>query len=269
MGGQDSSCEAPRWDPVQYAQFRRERAQPFHDLLARIPECDVRAIADLGCGSGELTCELQERWPKARVWGIDQSAEMLARATARGHGAQLSFVRSDLREWRPEQPLDLIVSNAVLHWVPAHDRVLAGLAGFLAPAGVLAVQIPNNQGEASHRILAGLSVEAPWDRRLRGAKRPQPLPSAAWYLDCLVNQGLETEVWETIYHHALPSARAIVEWMKGSALRPIVSVLSAAHARAFEAALEARIAGAYAQGPHGVVFPFRRLFFVARAPRAA
>jgi trans-aconitate 2-methyltransferase len=190
---------------------------------------------------------------------------MLAGATALGHGTQLSFVHCDLREWRPERPLDLIVSNAVLHWVPDHDRVLAELARFLAPDGVLAVQIPNNQDEDSHRILAELSAEAPWDRRLRGAKRPQSLPSAAWYLECLVNLGLEAEVWETIYHHVLPSARGIVEWMKGTALRPIVSVLSTPHARAFETALEARIAGAYAQGPHGVVFPFRRLFFVARA----
>jgi trans-aconitate 2-methyltransferase len=268
VGEQHPCDEAPRWDPVQYAQFRRERAQPFHDLLAHIPEGEVRAVADLGCGSGELTWELQQRWPQARVWGIDQSAEMLGGATRRP-GAQLSFVRSDLRDWRPEQPLDLVVSNAVLHWVPDHDRVLATLVRFLAPGGVLAVQIPNKQGEASHRILAELSAEAPWDRRLREARWGQPLPSAAWYLERLVHLGLEAEVWETIYYHALPSARAIVEWMKGTALRPILSVLSAAHAHAFETALEGRIEGAYAQGPQGVVFPFRRLFFVARAPQVA
>jgi trans-aconitate 2-methyltransferase len=269
MGEPEPSSESPRWDPAQYAQFRRERARPFHDLLARVPDGPVGAIADLGCGSGELTWELHERWPEARVWGIDESAEMLARASALPHRAQLAFVRSDLREWRPERPLDLIVSNAVLHWVPDHGRVLAQLVGLLVPGGVLAVQIPNNQGEASHRILAELSAEEPWARQLRNARRPAPLPAAAWYAEQLLGLGLEAEVWETIYYHELPSAPAIVEWMKGTALRPILTVLPAEGACTFEAALKGRIATAYPEGPHGVIFPFRRLFFVARTPRTA
>jgi trans-aconitate 2-methyltransferase len=269
VGGRHPSGESPRWDPAQYAQFRRERARPFHDLLARIPDRPMGAVADLGCGSGELTCELLERWPEARVWGIDESAEMLAGASALPQRAQLSFVRSDLREWRPERPLDLVVSNAVLHWVPDHDGVLAQLVRLLAPRGVLAVQIPNNQGETSHRILAELSSEAPWARRLRDVQRPQSLRGAAWYLDHLLGLGLEAEVWETIYYHELPGARAIVDWMKGTALRPVLTVLSSAQARAFEAALQRRIAIAYPERPRGVIFPFRRLFFVARTPGAA
>jgi len=229
----------------------------------------VRAVADLGCGSGELTRELLERWPEAQVWGIDESAEMLACATALPERGQLSFVRSDLREWRPGRPLDLIVSNAALHWVPDHALVLEHLARLLAPGGVLAVQIPNNQGEASHRILAELSAEEPWARHLRDVRSPQPLASAAWYLARLVGLGLEAEAWETIYYHELPAASAIVDWMKGTALRPVLATLSQADAREFEIALQGRIARAYAQGPHGVIFPFRRLFFVARAPLVA
>ncbi|HTF35558.1 MAG TPA: methyltransferase domain-containing protein [Myxococcota bacterium] len=268
-GRQDRSSESPRWDPAQYAQFRRERARPFHDLLARVPNRDIRAVADLGCGSGELTRELQERWPQAEVWGVDQSAEMLASATALPGPGHLSFVRSDLREWRPGRPLDLIVSNAALHWVPDHAPLLEHLAGLLAPGGVLAVQIPNNWEEASHRILAELSAEEPWASRLGSVHGPQPIASAAWYLEQLVRLGLEAEAWETTYYHPLPAASAIVDWMKGTALRPVLAALSQADAREFEAALEGRIAQAYAPGPHGVIFPFRRLFFVARAPFGA
>ena len=258
-----------RWDPAQYAQFRRERAQPFHDLLARIPEYRVRAVADLGCGSGELTREMKERWPEAEVWGIDESADMLAFAAALPLPARLSFVCSDLREWRPERPFDLIVSNAVLHWVPDHAPMLEHLARLLAPGGVLAVQIPNNQAEASHRVLAQLCQEEPWASRLCDVQRLQPLASAAWYLERLSGLGLAAEAWETIYYHELPAASAIVDWMKGTTLRPALATLSAAQARTFEGALEERIARAYTAGPRGVMFPFRRLFFVARAPLTA
>ena len=206
----------------------------------------MRALADLGCGSGELTRELKKRWPHSQVWGIDSSAEMLACAAALPGQAQLSFVRADLREWRPERPLDLIVSNAALHWVPDHALVLEHLARLLAPGGVLAVQIPNNQAEASHRILAELCQEEPWARRLRDVQGPQPLAGAAWYLEQLLGLGLEAEVWETIYYHELPAASAIVDWLKGTALRPVLAALSQADARAFEAALEGRMARASA-----------------------
>lgn len=268
-GGQDRSGASPRWDPAQYAQFRHERARPFHDLLARIPDREMRAIADLGCGSGELTRELLGRWPQAEVWGVDQSAEMLACATVLPGPGHLSFVRSDLREWRPGRPLDLIVSNAALHWVPDHAPVLEHLARLLAPGGVLAVQIPNNWEEASHRILGELSAEEPWASRLCNVRGPQPIASATWYLEQLFRLGLEAEVWETTYYHAFPAAIAIVDWMKGTALRPVLAALSQADAREFEVAFEGRIAQAYARGPHGVIFPFRRLFFVARAPLRA
>jgi trans-aconitate 2-methyltransferase len=128
---------------------------------------------------------------------------------------------------------------------------------------MLAVQIPNNWGEASHRILAELSAEEPWARRLRDVRGPQPVARASWYLERLFGLGLEAEAWETIYYHELLAATAIVDWMRGTALRPVLTALSQADAREFEIALEARIAEAYAQGPRGVVFPFRRLFFVA------
>jgi trans-aconitate 2-methyltransferase len=262
------SVERSGWDPTQYARFRRERARPFYDLLARVPDGRVRAAADLGCGTGELTQELQKRWPEARVWGVDESAEMLERAASLPARGQLSFVRSDLRAWRPGHPLDLIVSNAALHWVPDHADVLAHLRRLLAPGGVLAVQIPNNWGEASHRILAELTAEPRWASRLGGVAAPQPIASASWYLEQLSQLRFEAEAWETIYYHELPAPSAIVDWMKGTALRPVLAALSPSDARELESVLETRLARAYTQGPRGVVFPFRRLFFVARAPIA-
>jgi len=223
-------------------------------------------VADLGCGSGELTCELLARWPQAEVWGIDQSAEMLACAAGLPARAHLSFVRSDLRQWRPPAPLDRIVSNAALHWVPDHASLLEHLVRLLAPGGVLAVQIPRNGGETAYQTLAELSAEEPWASRLRHVDGPEPIAGAAWYVERLADLGLEAEAWETTYYHQLPSALAIVDWMKGTLLRPILGALSERDAREFETALQERIVRAYTQGPHGVIFPFRRLFFVARMP---
>jgi trans-aconitate 2-methyltransferase len=223
-------------------------------------------VADLGCGTGELTSELKMRWPEAEVWGIDQSAEMLACAAALPARAHLSFVRSDLREWRPPSPLDRIVSNAALHWVPDHASLLEHLVQLLAPGGVLAVQIPRNGGEAAYQILAEFSAEEPWASRLRHVDGSEPIAGAAWYVERLADLGLESEAWETTYHHQLPNVRAIVDWMKGTLLRPILAALSEGDAREFETALQERIVRAYPQGPHGVIFPFRRLFFVSRMP---
>src|SRR5881628_3399415 len=149
----------PRWDAAQYDRFKRERSRPFFDLLARIPAGPVQRAADLGCGNGRLTRTILERWPMAEVWGVDSSAEMLARAQASPALPNLHFVRQDLLDWRPPLPLDLVVSNAALQWVPDHERVMRSLADLLRPAGVLAVQIPNNQGEAAYRILDDLRAE--------------------------------------------------------------------------------------------------------------
>jgi trans-aconitate 2-methyltransferase len=257
------STAQPTWDPAQYGRFERERAQPFFDLLARVPGGAVRRAADLGCGTGALTCTLAERWPDAVVWGVDSSAEMLRQAGAHAAPARLRFVQADLASWEPEAPLDRIVSNAALQWVPDHARVLASLAARLAPGGVLAVQMPNNDDEPSHRILAELSGEAPWRDALCGASPRSRLEPPAWYADRLIELGLEVELWQTIYHHRLARPSEVVEWVKGSALRPVLSRLDARGAEAFLAAYTARIERAHPAGAHGVLFPFPRLFFVA------
>jgi trans-aconitate 2-methyltransferase len=256
---------ATEWSPAQYARFERERAQPFHDLKARIPDGDVRSVADLGCGTGQLTPSLRRRWPAARVWGVDSSPQMLEKARASVPSDEVTFVQADLREWVPPAPLDRIVSNAALQWVPDHGPLLARLSGLLAPGGALAVQVPNNRGEPAYCILAELRGQAPWKERLRGAQ-DLAVESPAWYPQHLARLGLRCELWETIYYHPLAGAGEIVEWMKGTALRPILSALAPADAERFLGLLRARLEAAFPPGPAGVIFPFRRLFFVAQRP---
>ncbi len=242
------------WDPDQYLRFQRERARPFFDLLERIPDIPVRFAADLGCGTGELTRHLLAKWPQARLWGVDDSKEMLERAREGDPDPRLTFVDSDLRDWEAPEPLDCIVSNAALHWVPDHRQLLARLASQLGPGGVLAVQIPNNREEAAFRLLASLVKDS-----LR-----YTVETCEWYLECLSELELKAEAWETTYYHQLPDAEAILEWLKGAALRPILSSLGSDEAAKLLAPLSSGIAELYPAGESGVVFPFRRLFFVAR-----
>jgi trans-aconitate 2-methyltransferase len=253
------------WDPEQYNRFERERAQPFFDLLARVPDGQVREVADLGCGTGELTRTLAARWPGARIQGVDSSAAMLAEAARREGTPNLRFVHADLRAFEPGQPLDRLISNAALQWVPDHAALLERLVSLLAPGGVLAVQMPNNREGAAYRGLIELLGEARW-RGLRAALDAQPGAEApAWYAERLLDLGLSVDLWETVYHHRLGGPRDVVEWVKGTVLRPVVAA-AGAEADAFLAAYTARVAAACPVGPHGTWFPFRRLFFIARLP---
>ena len=256
-------AESSSWDPAQYGRFERERAQPFFDLLARLPDGAVRRAADLGCGPGNLTRTLLRRWPEAAVWGVDSSPEMLREARAEPSPPGLRFVEADLATWEPEAPLDRIVSNAALQWLPDHASLLARLVGRLAPRGALAVQMPNTDDAPTHRALAALCDESPWREKLgRGALRPR-IESPAWYFDRLASLDLEVDLWETTYYHRLARPGDVVEWIKGSALRPVLTRLEARDAEAFLAAYTARIERLYPAGPHGVLLPYPRLFFVA------
>jgi trans-aconitate 2-methyltransferase len=252
-----------RWNPEQYARFAAERAQPFRDLVARLPEGAVRFAADLGCGTGELTRTLRARWKEARIWGVDHSAEMLARAEAGPADPKLEFVRADLCAWQPPHPLDRVVSNAALQWVPDHGAVLARLASLLAPGGWLGVQVPNNYDEPAYRAITELAGSSRWAGRLAGANQPG-VESPDWYLERLVALGLDADVWETIYTHRLPGPDAVVEWMEGTVLRPVLARLVPDEAAAFRAELAAGVAAVHPVGPCGVLFHFRRIFFVAR-----
>lgn len=255
------------WDVRQYERFRRERARPFHDLMQRVALSRVRRAADLGCGTGELTATLSERWPGARITGVDSSAEMLAAAANHAVPGRLDFVRADAAAWTPDGPLDLLVSNATLHWIPDHARLLPALAGLLAPGGVLAVQMPGNFDAPSHRLVGEVQREGRWAETLAGVERDGVVQPAAWYAERLFASGFaHADVWETTYVHVLPGEDAVLEWLKGTTLRPVLARLPERERAEFLGELGARLARAYPRAAHGTLLPFRRLFLVAVRP---
>jgi len=258
-----SSGAAVGWDPVRYELFARERAQPFHDLIARIPDCRVLAAADLGCGTGALSRLLLQRWPDAELWGVDHSAAMLARATQDPLEPRLHFVQADLATWRAPRPLDCIVSNAALHWVSGHAQVLAQLAEQLSSRGILAVQVPNNRTEPAYLVARDVLFGSRWGARVPADVLDVTVEQPDWYADHLDRLGFTASVWETIYYHQLASPAAIVDWLAGTTLRPALSLLEASERAELLESIAAHLAGHYAQHDFGVLFPFRRLFFVA------
>lgn len=255
-----------RWDPQQYQRFGRERAQPFFDLVGRIDGQvqRVQTVADLGCGPGTLTQTLCTRWPDATVYGVDTSPQMLDKAGQLPANPRLHFIQADLADWQPETRLDCIISNAALQWVPDHAAVLAHLLGLLARHGVLAVQMPRNFDQAAHRLLYELASQDPWAVWLSSWQERHCVETPDWYAHTLRRAGLRVEVWETIYHHLLDGQDAVLEWMKGTALRPVLSRLPGQQHDAFLAAYGGALAAVYPPSPHGTPFPFRRLFFVAQ-----
>ena len=205
---------ALRWDPSQYSRYGDERSRAFFELLARVTVDDPAAVVDLGCGPGELTATLLQRWPRARVIGVDSSPEMVAAAQEHEIEGRLSFVHADVGEWTPDGPIDLIVANAVLHWVPGHVDLLSRFASWLSPGGVLAFQVPDNFGEPSHTLLRDLRTSPRWGSRLgddadrsAGVERPET------YLRALLEAGLAPDVWQTSYLHVLTGDDAVLEWV--------------------------------------------------------
>ncbi len=251
------------WDPQQYLRYAGERARPFTDLLARVDVADPAYVVDLGSGPGELTASLRNRWPGADIVGVDSSPEMIARARSYERPG-LSFVEMDLRAWEPPRPVDVLLSNATLQWVPGHLALLPRLFGHLAPAGVLAVQVPANFTEPSHAILHELQDDPRWRDALRGVQRPASHEPAA-YLEALLALGCTVDAWETTYLHVLPGEDAVLEWVRGTGARPTLQALGEQARAEFLAAYGERLRRAYPQRDGRVVLPFRRVFFVARA----
>ena len=254
------------WDPAQYLRFGDERSRPFYDLTARIGAIAPATVTDLGCGPGQLTASLAQRWPDAAVTGIDSSPEMIAAARAAGFAGKLTFVAGDVRDWDPGQPVDVIVSNAVLQWVPGHQQLLPRWAGCLRPGGWLAFQLPGNFDQASHEVLRDLAGSPRWRDQLAGVSLNRQAGDPADYLDLLGREGLAVDAWETTYLHVLSGPDPVTEWYKGSGLRPVLSVLSEADAADFTAQYGERIRVAYPAQPYGTVLPFRRVFVVAHKP---
>jgi trans-aconitate 2-methyltransferase len=254
----------PSWDPDQYRRYADERSRPFFELVGRVGAERPGRVVDLGCGDGALTAALATRWPGARVVGVDRSPEMIARAEPRTIPGRLRFTCGDVRDWRPDRPVDVIVSNATLQWVPEHARLLDGWVDVLADDGWLAFQVPGNDGAPSHAILDELGAAPRWRGRLTEAPPGPRVLEPGEYLARLADLGCAADVWETTYQHVLPGADPVLEWVKGTALRPVLSALDGDERDAFLADYAARLRETYPARAFGTVMPFRRIFVVAR-----
>ncbi len=269
-----SSAALPSWDPGTYGRYERERLRPALDLLARVPPLAARRVVDLGCGAGGPTRALAARFPEAEIVGVDGSADMLREAAAAPGGERIRWRHEDLASWRPQEPLDLVFSNAALHWLDDHPALFARLARALAPGGVLAVQMPASHDLASHRLLrATLAERAPDGKpfgsdalRARRERRPvaEPLAYRRWLAPCVRS----VDVWLYEYEQELEGEDAVLAWVRGTALRPVQDELAARPAGVREAFLEryrALLAEAYPPDASGRTrFDFPRLFVVAR-----
>ncbi len=251
-----------KWDTSQYLKFASERMRAPVDLLGRVPLEAPRTVYDLGCGAGNVTRLLAGRWPEARITGIDSSPEMLTKA--REEGAAIDWVEAALEAWRPEEPADLLFSNAALHWLDDHAALFPRLMSHLAPGGVLAVQMPRNHAEPAFAAIAETVRSGPWAARLEPILRPAPVAAPAVYYRLLAPLAERLEIWETVYHQILTGENPVVEFGKGSVLRPLLDALGAAEKEAFLGAYAERVAAAYPPEPDGrTIYPFRRLFLVA------
>lgn len=254
-----------KWSPSEYLRFADERSRPFFDLMARVDAADPAYVVDIGCGPGNLTRTLAGRWPAADVEGVDNSPEMIERAQAQADGG-VRFTLADLREWQPDRPVDVLTSNATLQWVPGHLEMLTQLVAMLAPGGWLAFQVPGNFGEPSHTELAALSQSPRWQPLL--ARHDLPVPASEEpevYLDRLTALGCCADVWETTYLHVLPGEDAVLNWVTGTALRPILSILSPEEQAEFRDKYGERLRASYPRHDYGTVMPYRRIFAVCQA----
>jgi trans-aconitate 2-methyltransferase len=254
------------WDPSQYLKFAAERTQPCRDLAARISVTNVRRAIDLGCGPGNSTAVLRDRWPDAEFTGLDSSAEMMERA--RREYPDQHWIAGDISEWAAggDGQFDVVFSNAALQWVDGHANVYPRLLSRVAPGGALAIQIPGNIDALPHRLMRELAASPEWIHWFPPGKvREWHHHEMDFYYDVLAPSAARLELWATEYLHILPDAAAIVEWYRGTGLRPFLEVLETGAARQ-------RFAAGYLESlrPHyppraagGVLFPFRRIFLIA------
>ncbi|TFV48551.1 trans-aconitate 2-methyltransferase [Blastococcus sp. TF02A-35] len=262
------TATAGAWHPGSYLRFAGERARPFVELVARVGAEAPRTVVDLGCGEGSLTASLAQRWPGAQVTGIDSSPEMLAAAAASAVPGRVAFEAGDVADWAPREPVDVVVSNAVLHWVPGHPELMARWARALPPGGWLAVQVPGNFGSPTHALLAELCRAPGWGGRLDDvAPRPDTVLAPAGYAEVLAGAGLVPDVWETTYLHVLTGADPVLAWVRSTVLRPVLARLDEEDAARLTEAYAEALRAAYPVRPDGTtLLPFRRVFAVGTRP---
>jgi trans-aconitate 2-methyltransferase len=257
----DIKIDRMTWDPRRYLTYADERGRPFVDLIARIDIDRPRTVVDLGCGPGNLTRLLADRWPDAAVSGLDSSPEMIA--TAREGATGIDFDVADLRDWHPERPVDVLVSNATLQWVTDHLDLLPRLVEAVAQGGWLAFQVPGNFDAPSHAILRELEAEPAYADHTRGLERPGSHGPEA-YLRALTELGCTVDAWETTYLHVLQGEDPVFTWISATGARPVLQALPDELLESFTDEFKRRLRAAYPPHEHGVVLPFRRIFAVAR-----
>lgn len=259
------------WSAQQYLAFEDERTRPVRDLLAAVPAIEARTAVDIGCGPGNSTEVLAARFPKATVSGFDSSPDMIAAARKRLPGLQFEVL--ELKSWLEplgsgslrNDSIDVALANAVLQWTPDHAALFPALVAKLAPGGCLAVQVPDNLDEPAQKLMREIADEDPWRSKLAGADRARvQIESAEWYYRLLRARCGRVDVWRTTYYHPLADANAIVEWFKGTGLRPFLDPLDPAERAAYLARYAARLAPLYPSQGGGVLLPFPRLFMAAQ-----
>jgi trans-aconitate 2-methyltransferase len=250
------------WSPEVYLAFADHRGRPFHDLVSRVNAADPRRVVDLGCGPGNLTVTLGQRWPGAVIEAWDSSPEMVAAARERGLDARVG----DLRDWAPADDTDVVVSNAALQWVPDHAALLVRWARQLAPGSWIAMQVPGNFDAPSHRAVRELARRDRWSEPLRDFPfREGQVDDPAGYAALLTDAGCIVDAWETTYIHELTGQNPVLEWITGTALRPVRSRLDDAQWAQFRSELIPLLDASYPRRPDGrTFFPFRRIFVVAQ-----
>lgn len=259
----DSDSEMNDWNPSQYLTFFSERIRPAIDLVAQIRIDPPRQIVDIGCGPGNSTQILRNRWPDAFVLGVDHSREMID-AAIRSFPEQ-AWLNEDIVQWKPEQPCDLVFSNAALHWLPDHRTLVRRLFSHVASGGALAFQIPSAVFPRVRTLIHDISHDERWSARMDAARTALTMETPGFYYDSLVDVASGIDIWETENQHVLPSKQAIVEWICGTGLRPFLTALASDVDRgSFLTELQRRVDADYPLQADGkVLFPFRRTFVIA------
>lgn len=255
--------DAADWNAKSYMQFGDERTQPAIDLAAKILIAKPHKIMDIGCGPGNSTQVLRQRWPAATVSGLDSSPEMI-NAARRGYPGQ-EWILADAATWQPSAACDIIFSNAAFQWIPQHDLLLNRLFGHVASGGALAFQIPSHIYSLLHQFIIEIANENEWAHLMQGAKTVFTMESPSFYYDALVGNAVKLDIWETEYFHVMENTQAIISWIASTGLRPFLNALETENQRQrFIKMLRERVDKTYTSQSDGkVLFPFRRLFVVA------
>ena len=253
------------WNPKQYNKYAEERARPAKDLIAQISLENPKVIYDLGCGPGSVTNALQEKWPGAKLTGIDNSEQMLEKA--KSTYPTIKWEQASISDWKPDEAADLIFSNAALHWIPDHPAVIKSVFESLNSGGVFAMQVPNNFKLPSHQSLYELASLGEWKDSLESAIPHEPILSREAYYQLLTSYADEINIWQTEYMHVLEGETPVLDWVKGSALTAFLPRLSQERQALFLSAYQDKLAQVYPKQANGkTLLTYRRLFIIARKP---